>query len=180
MGQCRTWAGDVQEHWQPPDRLRSAQVQHFVLRASSIEQRAPWRASPILQSVCSQPLELFFLFPAASFCCSLHPGQTLCAVDGAWEQFLQQEGAQSVALAKQSQQAFVYASAALVAKSSLKTRHKEGAEELEYPQPSPLLPDLSRLPPGSSALSTPAGQPGQGAWAEQRQPQEQPGCPLFA
>jgi len=53
-------------------------------------------------------------------------------------------GSRRLALAKQGQQAFVYPSASPVTKSSLKTRHKEAAEELDNP-PSPLLPDLSRL-----------------------------------
>lgn len=98
------------------------------------------------------------------------------STDGPWERAVQREGAQSLALPKQGQRAFVYASAPLVAKSSLKTRHKEAAEERGSP-PSPLLPDLSRL---SLALSAPPGQPSKGACPEQLQQQEQPGNLLFA
>lgn len=106
--------------------------------------RAPWRAVSILKSVCSQSLGLSPSFPAASLCCSLEAGE---APGGPRELSEQWERAPSLALAKQGRRTFVCASAPLIANSSLKTRHKEAAEEPDKPPPvsSPSSHDSPRL-----------------------------------
>lgn len=134
--------------------------------------------SPSLSSSHSEIsvfLQLLPLFPAAPFYCSLHVRKTV-SEDGPWEW---SDGARRLSLAKQGPQAFVYASAPLVAKSSLKTRHKEAAEEPDTP-PLGSPPRPVTIPPGSLPSSAPPGQPGREARPEQLQPQEQTGCLLFA
>lgn len=115
-----------------PCLIRSFSGSHSISQSPSLSSSHP---------EISVFLQLFPLFPVAPFYCSLHLRKTV-SEDGPWEW---SDGARRLSLAKQGPQAFVYASAPLVAKSSLKTRHKEAAEEPDTP-PSALLHDLSRFP----------------------------------
>lgn len=103
-----------------PCLIRSFSGSHSISQSPSLSSSHP---------EISVFLQLLPLFPAAPFYCSLHVRKTV-SEDGPWEW---SDGARRLSLAKQGTQAFVYASAPLVAKSSLKTRHKEAAEEPDTP-----------------------------------------------
>lgn len=82
---------------------------------------------PAPEVISFLPRSLFLLQPLC--------GGSSVTVLAPWEQPVQWEEPRSIALAKQGQQVFVYASAPLVAKSSLKARHKGASEETDNPPP---------------------------------------------
>lgn len=134
--QTRRFAGDlVADRWEAIRLCASLCVSSDWFPAHTASPWAPWRRRPHPEISVFPVLGLFSSFPAASFCRSPHAGETLSPRTVCGNDLCDGTGARSLTLAKQGQQAFVYASAPLVTKSSLKTRQKEAAEEPDNPPP---------------------------------------------
>lgn len=141
---------ELWKNWWPTGRMQSHPVDHSM--PHQINSQFKHLPEPLGEhfhseiSVFPAP-GLIFLLPCGLFPRQPAPRGGSVSMSGAWESSVGWEGAPSLALAKQGRPAFVCASAPLVAKSSLKTRHKEAAEEPDKPPPisSPSCHDSPRL-----------------------------------
>lgn len=102
---------------------------------------------------CVPAPEVISLLPCRLFLLQPLCGRSSVTVVAPWGQPVQWEMPRSITMAEEGQQVFVYASAPLVAKSSLKTKHKGASEELDNPPPlsSPTCHDYPRLAGSVSA-----------------------------